>query len=131
MQDSESDRDSEIRKMEEIYKNATITIAAMIAFDVCQSFSSSRSEVDAESLPLPFLLPDPKYGFVRITPFQKDYNPQGPLIDRGWALHEFLLSPRVLYFGQSEVAWHCQSEQFEQMSSSYFGYAIAAFLVWC
>lgn len=33
-----------------------------------------------------------------------------PLFDRAWVLQEQLLSKRIIYFGENELAWQCSSK---------------------
>jgi hypothetical protein len=97
--------------MAEIYKNATITIAAASSADVKFGFLEDRL---FPKIPLPLALPEGGLGPLWIhegfrTP------PNEPLDRRGWTLQEALLSPRILYYGSKDLIWRCQHEPFKSV----------------
>jgi hypothetical protein len=114
-QDSDEDKGNEIDLMGQIYKNATVTIAASSATSVFQGFLQTRTA--PEYLTLPFLCPDNSLGNMFVM---KEFTHDGihPLNKRGWTLQESLLSPRKLLFGESELVWYCQAEQNRQFPGS-------------
>lgn len=112
IQDSQADKTIEISKMGNIYKNATLTVAAGNTKKASDGFLKPRKQLISSSVP--FLCPDGEMGNILISPVPH-YNPRKePLNTRGWTLQEKLLSPRILFYGEKEVSWQCQS----QMSKS-------------
>jgi hypothetical protein len=113
IQDSEEDKTAEINEMGRIYKNASITIAALDAATAFQGFLKEVQPLDGAIMP--FSLPNKQECSIKLVPVthlpypgtHSDHNIH--LLDtRGWALQEFLLSPRLLLFSQTEVLWQCQ-----------------------
>lgn len=106
IQDSETDKVAEINAMGSIYKNAAITIAAANAASVHEGFlNKSTSPLSFE---LPFMAPT-----GRISDIFCDSSwgcGEFPYTRRGWTFQEALLSPRLLYFGPTNLLWRCQIE---------------------
>jgi hypothetical protein len=102
------DKSSEIRGMGAIYKQSTLTIAAMSSENAYQGFIK-KSVAQGGSL-FPILLPNGAIGEIELViPVVSD-RPLENLETRAWAFQEFLLSPRLLPFDQREVFWQCQSQ---------------------
>jgi hypothetical protein len=113
IQDSVEDKSAEINEMGKIYKNASITIAALDAATAFDGFIREVQPLDGAVMP--FRLPNNKQSSITLVPVthlpypgtHSDHNVH--ILDtRGWALQEFLLSPRLLLFSQTEVLWQCQ-----------------------
>jgi hypothetical protein len=121
LQDSEADKDQEIREMGKIYKNALITIAAATSSGVSTGFLEPRT--CPAHLTVPFLFPLGERGTVSLAKPVVAYRPVQALETRAWTLQEYLLSPRVLMYGESEVTWHCQTEFFIPFAQSHLNYA--------
>jgi hypothetical protein len=107
IQDSPLDKDREIKFMYDYYHNATVTLAAAMAYTVTAGFLHPRTPASACDLPL--YLPNRARGKAFIITELQNEQPKEPLYTRGWALQEFLLSPRLLIFGSCEAIWQCQS----------------------
>jgi hypothetical protein len=110
-QDSEADWQTEAARMQTVYRNGFLTIAALGARDnddgcfflrnprtVAPTVINLRRQYDGNSLPYRF---DEEKNTV-IGSFVNE-----PLLKRAWVLQERLLSARVLYFGREQVFWEC------------------------
>lgn len=113
IQDDEEDWEIESSLMAEVYRDAVLTIAAT---------SSAGDEegccLKSQRVPdLEVTLPD-DIGAHRIavrkphkhwdTQTAKKMVKHFPLLTRGWAFQERLLSPRVLHLCESELVWECR-----------------------
>lgn len=107
LQDSAVDKHSQINKMGEIYKNATLTIAAENSYSVRHGFLKARH--NRQGCVLPLRLPGGSLGKIGLIEEGSTIWRGGPLSTRAWTLQEFLLSPRLLLYGEGEVIWQCQS----------------------
>jgi len=109
----DEDKAREITKMGHIYKNATLTIVAAKATGVECGFLEPRRPLEVCILPLVFLTAT--LGSISVVkPFNRWarpylHRPKEALYSRAWALQEFLLSARLLIYGQQEMIWRCQS----------------------
>lgn len=86
VQDSPT-KPAEISKMDEIYRNSTLTIAASNAIAGATSCLFQARQRD----------------------FHNDHRPSGVIDTRGWILQEQLLSPRVLTYSEGQLFWTCAS----------------------
>lgn len=102
IQDSDQDKTHEIDAMGGYYKNSTLTIAAATASAATSGFLHRRSPPPSCELKL-------GNGKVFMTRTHKMEQPKEPLHNRAWALHEFLLSPRLLILGSREAVWQCHT----------------------
>jgi hypothetical protein len=116
LQDSSEDKMKEINTMGDIYKNATVTIAAANARNVTEGFLSRREPV--ESCSIPFYVTQQTMGTVYLAAQVLSYWPNDPLFSRGWALQELLLSPRILVYDKIQMMWNCQTDFFKPMVSN-------------
>lgn len=104
----------ESAKMADIYEYASLTLSATASAGdaygcFSDSFSTSRS--------LPVSLPD-DVGTCEVavrkpithwdTLGQSEQHARFPLMSRGWAFQERLLSRRVLHFSEAELVWECR-----------------------
>ena len=110
IQDNADDKHAQIQKMGEIYKHATLTIAATNSDNVYGGFLKARSFEKA--CMLPFRLSSGSLGKIGIVESRWK---GGPLFKRAWTLQEYLLSPRLLVYGQGQVYWQCQSEDLRSL----------------
>lgn len=127
MQDDPNDKAREIQKMGDIYKNATITIAASMASASYSGFNkASVSDPPAYSGPFGFHIPLPKGSQSHIELYSKQFVDldceQQPLDSRAWAFQEYLLPPRVLSFTKYEVLLDCHTCSRRQIHPSYLSY---------
>jgi hypothetical protein len=114
IQDNENDWKAESVKMASVYQNAFLTIAASSSSSThggCYSSSPPQRKYEIE-------INDPKVTatslYARRDLFHirhsGDHNldiPELPLLQRGWAYQERLLSSRVLHFSHGEIIWNC------------------------
>jgi hypothetical protein len=106
LQDNEEDKARECSKMDQIYQQAYITIAAARAEDCHDGFLDGTDSI-IDILPrLPISYPDGRQGSVLIIPLEKDQF-QDPLLSRSWALQEHVLSSRVLIWSKYQLLWLC------------------------
>ena len=110
--------------MGQVYKDATLMIAASSASSVNEGFLNNLPATSSFQLPLRRVR-EPvdvrnEYWVYKVAPvlyqpatFIESYLPEA-LDNRGWTLQESLLSLRVLAFGSKEVTWSCQTENITQ-----------------
>ena len=108
LQDSATDKATEIGKMRTIFRNSTVTIAAASARTVYDGFLEPRIPPTACKLRL--CCPDGSMGSISLTPHQYYNAMREPINSRAWTMEERILSPRVLVFGQKEMSWQCQTD---------------------
>ncbi|KAF5261891.1 hypothetical protein FOXYS1_7390 [Fusarium oxysporum] len=93
--------------MARTYQNSHFTISADLSDHMDSGFFSRdpvneyRKEVTTDN-------GDQAFGYIResISHYQDDI----PCLEtRGWTLQEFLLPPRVLHFGEFDIAWRCKT----------------------
>ena len=120
LQDDTQDKMKEIQKMGMLYQNATVTIVAATANGVREGFLFPRKS--QEAFTFPFLVSDGRFGTVSMAPRIYAYRPVHPVDKRAWTMQEFLLSPRVLNYGEAELTWHCQTEAVKTISKSQLSY---------
>lgn len=114
VQNDKEDWATESAKMADIYEHASLTLSATVSAGDSygcfpESFSTSRS--------LSVSLPD-DVGTCEVAvrrPIahwdefgQSELHSRFPLMSRGWAFQERLLSKRVLHFSESELVWECR-----------------------
>lgn len=121
IQDDEADWQVESAKMAEVYQNAHITLAATSAASTlggCFPETLGPREKDerrfefgglADGQPSSLWVRrklhhwnDPRSSMVQDDEY--------PLLRRGWAFQERVLSPRLLYFCRQELVWECAGE---------------------
>ena len=114
-QDSASEKDKEIAKMDRIYQNAQLTICAASAEKCNDGFLATRS-MRGDSSPstilasIPFACPNMASGTVSLRKPEPYYIGYEPLSKRGWALQERVLSSRMIIYGRWQMYWQCQSQ---------------------
>lgn len=113
IQDNASDKAYEIAQMPQIYRNATLTIAAARARNVHEGFLEERvaPRFIGEVFELPYICPDNQLGSIILC---RSGLMKEPLDERAWALQERLLSPRTLEYGTRQLRWICQENEHEQ-----------------
>jgi Heterokaryon incompatibility protein (HET) len=121
IQDDGIDKATEIRGMGAIYKQSTLTIAAMSSETAYQGFIK-KSVAQRGSL-FPILLPNGTLGEIELVVPAFSMSPLEKLETRAWAFQEFLLSPRLLLFDQREVFWRCQSPAKTSLLGTSYSYA--------
>jgi hypothetical protein len=104
--------------MGSIYQNGCLTIAAAGAGNDMEGCFVKKGK-DEEDMYAPHLISLPPNDqldeivaiYVRRRlphiPFSKPEATEWPLMQRGWAFQELLLSRRLLHFGSHRVVWKC------------------------
>jgi hypothetical protein len=98
---------AETGRMASIYQNSYLTVAATSARSPLERCFVPRTQSVAESV---------KYSISHDFPFSLGPAKAFPLLNRGWAYQERLLSPRVLHLGPTGMFWEC-SESFHLETS--------------
>jgi hypothetical protein len=117
IQDSDDDWRTESSKMATIYENSYITLAATkFASGAGGCFSRASPDFMARELTCYDDAGTPHSIYVRrnLHPYwwwHVNYGSYYPLLLRGWAFQEPILSPRVLHFGEQELFWECMEMQ--------------------
>lgn len=114
IQDSTIDWEIESAKMDAVYLNATVTIAAGAAEDANQGCAVDLAQPPSLRLKLPLksIGKGSKTCVIKGT-LRSAYASaftiyDCPISKRGWVLQEMALSPRILHFTQDQVYWQCR-----------------------
>ncbi|PSN70694.1 HET-domain-containing protein, partial [Corynespora cassiicola Philippines] len=108
IQDSHSDWSEQSSQMSTIYANSHITLAASAAPDSGHGLFLGATP-EYISTDLTALTHNNAHSGIQFRKKLPHGNPQdNPLMTRGWAFQELLLSPRVIYFCRNEVVWECR-----------------------
>lgn len=119
VQDDPSDWEFQASKMADIFRNSLMTIAA--AADDCEKHGIFRRRTSQRNRPCAidfrlshrqralFQRPGQLFAFADRHEMVMAECPLGVLDTRAWILQEQALSPRMLYFTQTELFWHCSS----------------------
>ncbi|KAH6892506.1 heterokaryon incompatibility protein-domain-containing protein, partial [Thelonectria olida] len=114
VQDDPEDKAVEISNMADIYRNSYVTISASRAKTVDLGFLQPRSPLGAGNDPCAFRLPyeskDRVAGSVVLIEEASSQLYVDPLSTRAWAFQEFVLSPRVLDYGELRTTWICKAD---------------------
>jgi hypothetical protein len=108
LQDDAQDWEREAKNMCTVYRNATLTIAALGAAHAAEGLFSRRDPLilagcrvpSSRQIRVPEPLPDMAYWSL--------YLDKSALQTRGWTFQEPALSSRILHFGSS-LLWECDS----------------------
>ena len=118
LQDDSRDWRVESARMQKIYSDASITIAATVATNSHEGFLkvATSSHLGYKSS----IHTDEKSGVAQNLHFRQKIDHSGlfvakngqhyPLLQRGWVLQERYLSSRTLYFTDSELVWQCNDD---------------------
>lgn len=110
IQSSRDDWEREAPLMNQVYRNAFLTLGAMASPDAHGGLFRSRDLGMAS--PLPVNLQTEKHGNVECLLIKSDfwhsYVRQAPMSQRGWVVQERILAPRSLYFCESQLFWECR-----------------------
>ena len=124
IQDDAGDWRTQASRMEGVYANSYITLAASKAKDPSEGmFSDCHWTFRGCQLPgYPGLI-------IRrvVSPPGTEFRDKGyaqdedwPLYSRGWVYQELTISPRVVHFGLQEVMWNCASRRRGQSRTNKF-----------
>jgi hypothetical protein len=117
IQDDEADKTEQIKSMGQIYKNATVTIAAASSNGVHTGFLDDR-KVPCIQFPVLSQTSPSVIGKLWIHENTVEATDE-PLDKRAWTLQEALLSPRILYYGSKDLMWKCQRLPFQPVIESH------------
>lgn len=113
IQDSPGDKDwiRESAKMQEIYRNSFLNLAAAASFDSNGGLFNRRYPLSV--VPWSVRVAENVYLTKKYTSEYPGIRAQKKLIlyTRGWVLQEQLLARRTLVFGQDELHWECSTCQ--------------------
>ncbi|KOS20298.1 hypothetical protein ESCO_006174 [Escovopsis weberi] len=116
IQDSKSDWEVESKKMADIYRNATLTVSALVS---PKSTAGILKRCDGhlgsvpKSVSLKVYRDQARTEEVKVEwkAFEEEnlalLDDQGALNKRGWCLQEYILSPSNLLFGNRQIYWKC------------------------
>lgn len=124
IQDDEEDMAREIAAMADIYNNSTATILAATSSSMSKGYLNHPRR-QPSFITLPVNLPNGEKGHIGISETSERYHftwDTDPLSQRGWALQEFLLAKRILFYGPYEVLFGCQGLGFARLFPSYINY---------
>jgi hypothetical protein len=119
VQDDPEDWERESARMADIYQNSFLTLAATASSNGTGGCFSSTKTVAPSEHELKGLKPlvDLDRIIVRTKLLHWTWPPSKasmelyPLLSRGWAFQERILSPRVLHFCKDELLWECREER--------------------
>lgn len=112
-QDDEEDWSRDSVKIASIYSNSSIMLSSTNSTDGTEGLFNYRSPPTHEKLEY---TKDEKTGNVHVFPVSRyasvilgssELLSQKPLSQRGWALQERWLSPRVVHFGSKQMFFEC------------------------
>jgi hypothetical protein len=111
VQDSEEDKNNELVKMSDIYRNAYVTIIASSAPEGRAGFLQDR--ILPPHARLPFYCRDGRLGTVCVGKRSETVSAmvvgKEPVDRRAWCLQEWLLSPRKLLYTTDTLRYHCHT----------------------
>ena len=113
IQDSDTDWKCEAAAMKDVYKHATLTIAATGAETSNDGLYFHRDADLAKAVTVVISwwgLPIGTWT-VCLRQLSEKNIVEGPLNQRGWVVQERLLSRRTLHFGREQIAWDCYTLQ--------------------
>lgn len=112
IQDSREDWEREIPAMQYIYSNSACNLAASASDNPDGGLFRTR---ETRAI-VPGVIAAPSAAlrggshYVFDNSYWNRHIFSGPLHRRGWVFQERLLSPRVIYFGKSQILWECFTE---------------------
>ena len=116
IQDSDTDKATEISRMRKIYKDSSLTILAAAASNANEGFLDRPPINPPYYYELPYICPDGSTGTMLLRPWSTDtdYDPVlDPVNTRAWIFQERMLSKRLLIYPPSPhpMQWQCQTSQ--------------------
>ena len=120
MQDSDTDWKSEAACMNRYYKNAVITISIDLAAGDHEGFLDYTRETE-QYVEIPFMaspLKEPACARIRKSMKSNIHQEGSYLTTRGWALQEFVLSPRTLHYTPEHLVWECQKHKLTETDAT-------------
>ncbi|KAJ4324569.1 hypothetical protein N0V84_003848 [Fusarium piperis] len=113
IQDDDDDKGSQLAKMGDIYRGATVTVSAASAGSCYEGFLQPREcpEKAKPIVKIPFTSNTGAKGEVYLVPHAGREADPDPINYRAWTLQEHVLSPRILYYSSLQPHWLCRSER--------------------
>lgn len=112
IQSSRDDWEREAPQMNQVYRNAFLTLGAMASPDAHGGLFRKRDPGMAS--PLPVKIRTKEDGVVECLLIKSDFwhshVRQAPMSKRGWVVQERILTPRSLYFCESQLFWECREQ---------------------
>lgn len=99
IQDDQNDWKTQSQKMAAIFSHSYLTISALASKDPHSGLFTEALPTDLGALSVRC--------YTHLPTDSANSTLDLPLLTRGWAFQEALLSPRILYFGPSELIWEC------------------------
>lgn len=124
VQDDVEDWKTESVRMGDLYRNASVTVAATRAKNSEAGFLGPRERTRVAKIPRNSI--DDEAGALNVyighrRSFEDDVD-NGPLNKRAWVFQERILSPRTLHFTKSQVYWECWTKHHgEDLESNFLG----------
>ena len=114
--EAQDDWARESGRMDQIYREAILTIAAASASNAHNGIFHQRSKAKPRCLlEYPSVGKSGVSGTVAIGPSHEKYPEKSePLHRRAWALQERILSTRILEYGTTEMSWICHCAEFTE-----------------
>ncbi|CVL13891.1 uncharacterized protein FPRN_15246 [Fusarium proliferatum] len=114
IQDDLEDKAKEIGQMANIYENSYVAIMASRAKSVEEGFLHPRSHFGADrrspGFRLQYETKKGRRGSVVLVEESSSQTYADPLSLRAWAYQEFILSPRILDYGELRTTWICWAD---------------------
>ncbi|KAG5803840.1 hypothetical protein H9Q74_011665 [Fusarium xylarioides] len=114
IQDAPEDKATEIGQMAKIYENSYVAIMASRAKSVEEGFLHPRSHFGADrrspGFRLQYEAKNGRRGSVVLVEESSSQTYADPLSLRAWAYQEFILSPRILDYGELRTTWICWAD---------------------
>lgn len=111
IQDDRHDLSRELAHMPKIYNNSTLTIVAAAAATCTEGFLRPRvPRLDPTYGPPISLRYEDELGAQGTIILHGTFRPSEPIHARAWTMQEQLLSPRMLLYNTSTLAWLCKSQ---------------------
>jgi hypothetical protein len=109
IKDPQGDKQREIHRMEDVYKNSFVTISAASSPSVSAGFLHARPQFQLEPLNMPIRLAT-NDEVNNVLSFDKSdlsdpSDENDPVDRRGWTFQENLLSKRVIIYGSIYLRW--------------------------
>ncbi|KAL2046410.1 hypothetical protein N7G274_001857 [Stereocaulon virgatum] len=114
MQDSSEeaarqDMQQELAIMDQVYKNATMTIVAACAQSATDDFLKDRSESGESCFDIPCRLSLERFFVVHIQEHMMYDDRREPINARAWTFQEELLFPHLLIYASHTLQWQCRT----------------------
>lgn len=120
-EDTKAEKNRELGKMADIYRNAIVTIAASRSSGTNEGFLHERQPIGFDSPNSVFQLQYDngmrKTGSIVLYPFEAE--PSEPLDKRAWVMQERMVSRRVIDLGSRQTTWVCCTPTYETLTDGW------------